>query len=151
MKTSLQDCAMLIDKWLWCSIQYSDTVNVHVSKYSPQYKSIRNVKNIDEPVWQHDFLCLLRSLVCGLESINHKLSMLNSLITEYINRLASLRSIKVIYPYAASVHWKEIRALQGERSQHTAKARDDNNHDPWLAFRAVKNYLKSCGLSSSSV
>lgn len=23
MKTSLRDCAMFIDKWLWCSIQYS--------------------------------------------------------------------------------------------------------------------------------
>ena len=36
-----------------------------------------------------------------------------------------------------------IRALQAERNQLNPKAHDDNNQDPWLAFRAMKNEIKS--------
>ena len=60
--------------------------------------------NFGKVAYQHDFLCLSLSLVCGLESINDKLSVLNSLITECIDNLASLLSVKGIRPPAPLVH-----------------------------------------------
>ena len=89
------------------------------------------------------FLFLPLRLVCGFESINDKPSVLNSLTTEAIDHLASLRRDKVIQPYAPLGHWKEKRALQAERNQLTAKPHDDNSPDSWLAFRAVKNKIKA--------
>ena len=60
--------------------------------------------NFDKVAYQHDFLCFSLSLVCGLESINDKLSVLNSLITECIDHLASLFTVKGIRPHAPLVH-----------------------------------------------
>ena len=54
--------------------------------------------NFGKVAYQQVFLCLSLSFVCGLESINDKLSLLNSLITECIDHLASLLSIKGIRP-----------------------------------------------------
>ena len=51
------------------------------------------MKNFDEASYHDDFLCLSLSLVCGLESINGKLSVLNSLITKYIDHHVSLRRV----------------------------------------------------------
>ena len=82
------------------------TVNVRVSKYLPQHKFIRNMKNFDEAAYQQDFLSLPPSLVCLLESIDDKLSVLNSFITDVdcIDHHASLRRVKVIHlraPFSA--------------------------------------------------
>ena len=52
------------------------TVNVRVSKYLPQYKSIRNIKNFEETAYQHDFSTLPLSVVYGLDSTDDKLSVL---------------------------------------------------------------------------
>ena len=60
--------------------------------------------NFDKVAYQHDFLCLSLSLVCDLESINDKLSVLNSLITECIDHLASFLSVKGIRPHAPLAH-----------------------------------------------
>ena len=49
--------------------------------------------NSYEAPYQHDFLCLSLSLVCGLESIDDKLSVLNSLITKFVDHHASLRRV----------------------------------------------------------
>ena len=71
-------------------------VNVRVSRCLPQCKFICNMKNFDEAAYQHDFLSLPLSLVCGLESIDDKPPVLNSLITKCIDHNASLRRVKVI-------------------------------------------------------
>ena len=78
-----------------------------------------------------------------MESINDKPSVLNNLITEGIDHLASLGRVKVIQPHAPLVYWKEIGALQAERNQLTAKPHDDNSPDSWLAFKAVKDKIKA--------
>ena len=66
------------------------TVNVRVSKYLPRHKFIHNMKNFDEAA------CLSPSIVCGLESIDDKFSVLNSFITDCIDHHASLCRVKVI-------------------------------------------------------
>ena len=65
--------------------------------------------------------------------------MLNSLITECIDHLAYFRRGQVTGPSTPL----GVRALQAERNQLNPKAYDDNNQDPWLAFRLVKNEIKS--------
>ena len=50
------------------------------------------MKNFDEAA------CLPPSIVCGLESIDDKFSLLNSFITDCIDHYAPLRRVKVIPP-----------------------------------------------------
>lgn len=66
------------------------TVNVRVKNYLPRHKFIRNMKNFEENAYQQDFSTLPLSVVYGLESIDDKVSVLNSLITECIDRHAPL-------------------------------------------------------------
>ena len=66
------------------------TVNVRVSKYLPRCKFIRNMKNVDGAACQNNFLSPPLSLVCGLESIDDELSVLNSLTSKCIDHHASL-------------------------------------------------------------
>ena len=101
------------------------------------------MKNFDEAAYQRNFLGPPLSLVCGLESIDDELSVLNSLTTECIDLYALLLRVKVIRPQAPLMHSEEIRALQAERYQLRAKAHDDNTQDCWLAFTAVKNKIKA--------
>ena len=68
------------------------------------FTAVQAHPNFDRVAYQHDLLCLSLSLVCGLQSINDKLSVLNSLITECIDHLASLLSVKGIRPHAPLVH-----------------------------------------------
>ena len=77
--------------------------------------------------------------MCGLESIDDELSVLNSLTTECIDHHASLLRVKVIRPQAPLMHSEEIRALQAERNQLRAKSHDDNTQDFWLPFSVVKD------------
>ena len=65
------------------------------------FTAVQAHPNFDKVANQHDFLCLSLSLVCGLESINDKLSVL-SLITECIDdvRVATaLRKIHRLTPF----------------------------------------------------
>ena len=57
------------------------TVNVPVKKYLPQHKFICNMKNFDKNAYQKDFSTLPLSVVYDLESLDDKVSVLNSLIT----------------------------------------------------------------------
>ena len=66
---------------------------MRVKKYLPRYKFICNMKNFEENAYQQDFSTLPLSVVYGLESIDDKVSVLNSLITECIDRHAPLRRV----------------------------------------------------------
>ena len=84
------------------------TVNVRVKKYLPPYKFICNMKNFDKNAYQKDFSTLPLSVVYGLESLDDKVSVLNSLITECIDRHVALRRVKVTRPPAHWMHSEEI-------------------------------------------
>ena len=62
------------------------------------FTPVQDHPNFDKVAYQHDFLCLSLRLVCDLKSIIDKLSVLNGLITECIDHLASLLSVKGIPP-----------------------------------------------------
>ena len=93
--TDVLPCSSISD----CDAVYA-TVNVRVKKYLPQHKFICNMKNFDENAYQQDFSTLPLSVVYGLESIDDRVSVLNSLITECIDCHAPLRRVKVTRPPA---------------------------------------------------
>lgn len=103
------------------------------------------------PSYQHDFsaLPLAKLGIIGLESIDYKLSVLNTLITKCIDCHAPLRRVKGTRPPAPWMHSKEIRALQAERNQLRAKARNDNTQDSWTSFRAVRNKIKAAVINQT--
>lgn len=125
------------------------TVNVRVKKYLPQHKFICNMKNFDKNAYQKDFSTLPLSVVYGLESLDDKVSVLNSLITECIDRHVPLRRVKVTRPPAHWMHSEEIRVLQAERNQLRTKACDDNTQESWNKIKTVINQTKRAFLSTA--
>ena len=88
------------------------TVNVRVSRFTPRYKYIRNEKSFKEPEYVQDFMTLPLSLVYAMESPDEKLDVLNTFITDCIDRHAPLRRVKVIRSPAPWMQSKAIRELQ---------------------------------------
>ena len=68
---------------------------------------------------------------------------LNSLVTEYIDRHAPLKKVKLTRPPAPWMASDEIRELQTTRDKLRAQARCSGTDETWTAFRAVRNRIKA--------
>ena len=75
------------------------------------------MKNFEENAYQQDFSTLPLSVIYGLESIDDKVSVLNSLITKCIDRHAPLCRVKVMRPPEPWIHSEEIRVLPRYRAK----------------------------------
>ena len=68
---------------------------------------------------------------------------LNSLTKDCLDRHARLRRVKVTRPPAPWLQTEEIRQLQKDRDQLRAEAHKKGGETSWVAFRDVRNKIKS--------
>ena len=118
------------------------TINVRVSRFTPRCKYIQNEKSFKESEYVQDFMTLPLSLVYAMESPDEKLDVLNTLITDCIDRHDPLRRVKVTRPPAPWMQSQAIRELQARRNYLRKQAHQDDSTESWRLFRTVRNELK---------
>ena len=119
-------------------------VNVRVPRYQPRYKWIRLERKLNAEEFVEDCANLPLSIVYGLDSPDDMVQGFNTLFGECIDRHAPLKRIKVTRPPAPWMNSDELRKLQAERDKLRHEAHKENSDDDsWVAFRAVRNKIKS--------
>ena len=73
---------------------------------------------------------------------DEKLEILNSLITECIERHAQLKRTKITRPPAPWLNREDIRSLQAKRNTLHHMAHTTKSSDLWQTFRDVRNLIK---------
>ena len=73
---------------------------------------------------------------------DQKLEILNSLITECIERHAQLKRTKITRPPAPWLNREDIRSLQAKRNTLRHMAHATKSSDLWQALRDVRNLIK---------
>ncbi len=77
-----------------------------------------------------------------MESPDDMVGILNSLVSECIDRHAPLRKVKVTRPPAPWMNQPEIQELKTKRDRLRKEAHKKNTTDAWAAFRLVRNKLE---------
>ena len=83
------------------------------------------------------------NVIYGLESPDDMVDALNSLVSECLDRHATLKKVKLTRPPAPWMLSDEIRELQTTRDKLRAQARCSGTDETWTAFRAVQNRIKA--------
>ena len=68
--------------------------------------------------------------------------LINTLISESLDRHAPLKRVKITRLPAAWLHAADIRQLQAERDKLRLDAHNATNDESWAAFRAIRNKIK---------
>ena len=91
---------------------------------------------------KHDFSTLPLSIVYAVESPNEMFDLINTLISECLDRHAPLKRVKITRLPAPWLHTADIRQLQAERDKPRLDAHNANNDESWAAFRAIPKKTK---------
>ncbi len=118
-------------------------INIKVTRFETRYKYIRCEKNFNELNFVKDFKTLPFSVIYGVADPDEKLDILNSLITECIERHAPLRRTKITRPPAPWLKDPTIQDLQEQRNVLQANARRSKDAQAWELFRSARNRLKA--------
>ena len=68
--------------------------------------------------------------------------LINTLISECLDRHAPLKRVKITRLPAAWLHAADIRQLQAERDKLRLDAHNSNNDESWAAFRTIPQKIK---------
>ncbi|CAB3996159.1 Hypothetical predicted protein [Paramuricea clavata] len=92
-------------------------VNIHTIRYKPCYKIIRDTCQLNLDNFYKDCLSVPFSLLYSFNNLNDQLSIFNDLLSECLNRHATLKRIKVTHPPCPWLQSDELRKLQSERNK----------------------------------
>ena len=118
-------------------------VNIRVSCYQPRYKYTRSMKRFDAKTFLEDVAQLPLSLVYSSNDPDEQLEILNSLLTECIERHAPLRRYRMTRLPAPWMNCEEIRDLQSKRNKLRYEAHKTHSDTSWNAVWLVRNKLKT--------
>ena len=89
------------------------TINAHITRYIPHYKCNRKEKSFNINSFKQDFSTLPLQTIYGMESPDDMVGILNSLVSECIDRHAPLRKVKVTRSPAPWMNQPEIQQMPG--------------------------------------
>ena len=135
--TDVLPCPLLIDH----DAVYA-CINIKVTRFQPKYKFIRDERNFDETAFKEDFAALSFTIIDTFPDTDEKLHILNTLITDYIQRHAPLKRIKITRPSAPWMKDPAIQELQDQRNVFMAAARKTSDSQERSTFRQARNALK---------
>jgi exonuclease III len=111
--------------------------------YEPRFKYVRDERSLSMKDFVEDFSLLPFSVVYGVDDISDKIDVLNTLITDCIDKHAPLRRVKLTRPPAPWMKDLNIAELQRERNHLRKKVHTYPTNENWNFFRTVRNKLKS--------
>ena len=103
---------------------------------------IRNEQRLNIGNYITDFQSLPLSTVYAFDNASDKISVLNSLITDCIDRHAPLRKVKITRPPAPWMKDLDISKLQWTRNAARVKYRNDPSYRHHEELKTVRNELK---------
>ena len=117
-------------------------INVHIDRFQPRYKFIRNLKKLNEQDFINDFHALPRSIIYSSDDPDEQLGYFNNLFSECLENHAPLRRVRITRPPAPWMEESQICSLQ----QHNIlrkEAHQTGTQELWVKFRHVRSKLKT--------
>ncbi len=87
-------------------------INARITRYIPRYKYILNEKSFNINSFKQDFPTLPLQTIYGMESRDDMVGILNSPVSECIDRHVPLRKVNVTRPPASWMNQPEIQELK---------------------------------------
>ena len=144
---SSQDLKLLDNDLVFCD-EISDhdapfcIFKVSKMKYEPRFKFIRDERRLNIKNYIADFHSLPLSIVYAFDNASDKISVLNSLITDCIDKHAPLRKVKITRPPSPWMKDLNISLLQRTRNTARVKYRKDPSHCHHEELIKIRNELK---------
>ena len=135
--TDVLQCPLLSDH-----VAVYACINIKVTRFQPRYKYIRDERHFDESKFREDFANLPFSIINAFPETDEKLDILNSLITDCIERHAPLKCVRVTRPPAPWMKDPTIQLLQDRRNALRAAARKNGESQIRTTLRETRNDLK---------
>ncbi len=113
-----------------------------MTRFQPRYKYIRDERHFDESMFRKDFADLPFSIIDAFSDTEEKLDILNSLITDCIERHAPLKRVKVTCPPVPWMRDPSIQLLEEQRNISGVAARNNGDNHTCASLRETRNDLK---------
>ena len=111
-------------------------------KYESRYKFVRDERRLNMENYISDFQSLPLSIVYAFDTASDKISVLNSMITDCIQKHAPIRKVKITRPPSPWMKDLNISKLQRTRNEARINYRNDPNNHNHEILKSVRNELK---------